>query len=174
MEYDITPRLIDADNRVVGFLGIKPITNNWTWITGDDINPIRGKDVNFTYTAVTQDSFEVKIIAVDDKGCEYKDTAFIYVWKDFWAPSAFTPNNDNVNDQFRFMGTEYMTEFEFRIYDRLGTVVFEGYSKDDAWDGTFKGEPCPWGVYGYVVKYRSNYKGLEKEGERRGEITLIR
>lgn len=174
MEYDITPRIIDADNRVVGFLGIKPITNNWTWITGDEINPIRGKDVNFTYTAVTQDSFEVKIIAVDDKGCEYKDTAFIYVWKDFWAPSAFTPNNDNVNDQFRFMGTEYMTEFEFRIYDRLGTVVFEGYSKDDAWDGTFKGEPCPWGVYGYVVKYRSNYKGLEKEGERRGEITLIR
>ena len=174
MEYDITPRIIDSDNRVVGFLGIKPITQNWTWITGDEIEPIRGKDVNFTYTAVTQDSFEVKIIAVDDSGCEYKDTAFIYVWKDFWAPSAFTPNEDNLNDEFRFKGTEYMTEFEFRIFDRLGTVVFEGYSKDDAWDGTFKGEPCPWGVYGYVVKYRSNYKGLEKEGERRGEITLIR
>ena len=41
----------------------------------------------FSYLWQGIDNSEIKfdkIIAVDDSGCEYKDTAFIYVWKDFW------------------------------------------------------------------------------------------
>ena len=42
------------------------------------------------------------------------------------------------------------------------------------WDGTHNGEECPWGVYGYVVKYVSDYKDIHKEGVKKGEVTLIR
>ena len=176
MIYEITPKTIDAVNRRVTFLGLEPKTDDWTWSTGDDeLNSILiGHDKNYIYKNIDQDSFLVGIKAVASNGCVYTDTAFIHVWKDFWAPNAFTPNGDGNNDSFGFEGVEYMTEFEFTIYNRLGTVVFEGKDKHDRWDGRFKGDPCVMGVYGYVVKYRSDYKDIHKSGERRGTVTLLK
>ena len=133
--------------------------------------------MNATYTyphAGYRDSFIVNVRAVDKRGCEYHGDTTIYVWKDFWAPNAFTPNNDGENDVFRFLGTEFMTDFHFTIFDRSGRIVFTGDDKDAAWDGTCDGKECGWGVYGYVVNYKSTFKGLNKGGERRGTVTLIR
>lgn len=176
MIYEITPKTIDAVNRRVTFLGLEPKTDDWTWSTGgNELNSILiGHDKNYIYKNIDQDSFLVGIKAVASNGCVYTDTAFIHVWKDFWAPNAFTPNGDGNNDSFGFEGVEYMTEFEFTIYNRLGTVVFEGKDRYDRWDGRFKGDPCVMGVYGYVVKYRSDYKDIHKSGERRGTVTLLK
>lgn len=173
IKFDITPQVIDEDNRIVAFLGISPATEIWKWETGDQyVEEIEGKDVNFTYRSV-QDSFEVKVTALDKDGCVHRGSSFVYVWKDIWIADAFTPNGDGLNDDIGFVSENYVSDLEFRIYDRLGTVVFEG-KKGNRWDGTHKGNPCQWGVYGYVVKYRIDYKGIKKDNERRGHITLIR
>lgn len=112
--------------------------------------------------------------SVDPNGCEYHGEAVVYVWKDVWAPTAFTANNDEKNETFRFYGGKYIEEFSFIIYNRLGQIVFRGNSIDDEWDGTYEGMPCPIGVYGWVVQYKSDYKGIKKEGEKKGFVSILK
>lgn len=53
----------------------------------------------------------------------------------FFAPNAFTPNGDGLNDFFK--PTIYgVTEYQFQIFDRWGRVIFQTFSTLEAWDGT--------------------------------------
>lgn len=175
MQFRVTPGVIEHDNPIIAMNGFYPENANWTWNTGDESELINRKNATYTYPhAGFRDSFVVKVLAVDTRGCEYHGDTTIYVWKDFWAPNAFTPNKDGHNEVFRFKGTEFITDFHFTIFDRSGRIVFTGDDKDAAWDGTCDGKECGWGVYGYVVTYKSNFKGLNNGGERRGTVTLIR
>ena len=173
--YQVTPRVIEDKNPVISMDGQYPETDNWTWDPGDGSNEIFGKNVVYRYPETYGDSFLVKVAAVDKDGCTYKGETTVYVWKDFWAPNAFTPNGDNLNSTFRFVGTEFITSMHFIIYNRLGTIVFEGNSKLDEWDGyDLNGNKCPEGVYGYVVTYKSDFLSIHKSGEKKGSVTLIR
>lgn len=156
--------------------GIFPETHNWTWDTDDNTDDKRGQSVKYAFTnPSTRDSFLITARAIDEKGCLYEGDTIVYVWKDFWAPNAFTPNDDDINDGFHFLGTEFMTDFHFIIYDRTGRIVFEGNDRNAKWDGRdLNGNLCPWGVYGYVVDFKSEYKGIDKQDTRKGTITLIR
>ncbi len=174
-KFEVSPQIFEEDNPIITMKGFYPDEgSSWSWNPGND-DIVNGKDVIYKYPVVDKDSFLVEVSAIDKDGCEYTGETYVYVWRDFWAPNAFTPNGDGNNDVFRFLGTEFLTEFSYIIYNRQGTIVFEGDSKDDFWDGTNKdGVKCPQGVYGYVAKYKSNYKGLRKRGEKKGMVTLIR
>jgi len=176
IRFDVTPTTIDDKSNVIEMTGIFPETDNWTWMTDDGKPDTRGRNVTHTYlNPNVSDSFIVSAIAYDDKGCLYEGDTIVYVWKDFWAPNAFTPNEDGMNDGFRFKGTEFMTEFHWRIFDRTGRIVFESDDRNGKWDGRDKnGDRCEWGVYGYIVEYKSIYKGIDKTGEKRGTVTLLR
>ncbi len=175
IQFTVSPGVIEHDNPIISLKGFYPENALWYWDPGDYSETIERTNALYTYPeAGTRDSFIVKVKAVDKRGCEYHGDTTIYVWKDFWVPNAFTPNNDGDNDVFRFLGTELMTDFHFIIFDRSGRIVFTGDDKDAAWDGTCDGKECAWGVYGYVVNYKSTFRGLNKGGERRGTVTLIR
>ncbi len=185
--YSVTPRVIEEKNPIISLDGAYPENASWMWTTvrTEEVGFEQGVDVTDTVIGQNQrykypntfekDSFMVTVAATDKKGCVYKDTTHIYVWRDFWAPNAFTPNNDGTNDEFHFIGVELMTGFHYIVYNRIGTIVFETNDKDAAWDGNdMKGVPCPEGVYGYVATYESKFMGLNKSGEKRGTVTLIR
>ena len=176
IQFDVTPTVIDENSNTIEMTGIYPATNNWTWLTDDDTEDWKGREVKHTFkNPSTRDSFLITARAVDDKGCLYEGDTIVYVWKDFWAPNAFSPNEDAMNDKFWFLGTEFMTEFHWRVFDRTGRIVFESDSREGKWDGRdLNGEECGWGVYGYIVEYKSIFKGINKTGERRGTVTLIR
>ncbi|MBO7507853.1 MAG: gliding motility-associated C-terminal domain-containing protein, partial [Paludibacteraceae bacterium] len=176
IRFDVSPTTIDENSNVIEMTGIFPETENWNWLTDDGASETRGRMAKHTYTNTNvRDSFIVTARAYDDKGCLYEGDTIVYVWKDFWAPNAFTPNEDDMNDCFKFLGTEFMTEFHWRIFDRTGRIIFESDDKNAKWDGRDKnGEKCEWGVYGYIVEYKSIYKGINKTGEKRGTVTLIR
>jgi gliding motility-associated-like protein len=59
----------------------------------------------------------------------------------------------------------------FRIFNRWGNVVFETKDVNEGWDGTFNGEPQPFGVYIYEIE------AVGADGmlwNKRGNITLLR
>ena len=177
MKFNITPTTVEATDPRIKLEGISPNNDQWIWyaISSIDNKTIEGRTSEFVIEdAINKNEVIFKIYAKDENGCEFEGDTVVYIWKDFWAPNAFTPNNDGRNDKFRFLGCEYITEIEFTIYDRTGKIVYEGRSTEDVWDGTHNGEECPWGVYGYVVKYVSDYKDIHKEGVKKGEVTLIR
>jgi gliding motility-associated-like protein len=176
IEFSVSPSIILEENPVITMKGIYPRHAKWYWNTGDDYNTeVQGVEATYRYpNPSVRDSFVVTALAIDEKGCEYVGDSTIWVWKNFWAPNAFSPNDDGLNDVFRFLGTEFMTSFHFIIYNREGTIMFEGFTKEDEWDGTYNGEPAPFGVYGYVVTWESDFKDVHKDGERKGSVTLIR
>ncbi len=172
--FNVYPTFIEQGDSKVNFSGITPVESKWYWEPGDGQLEQEGGNTSHFYNPSVADSFVVRVRAVDKFGCEYTGKQSIFTWIDFWAPEGFTPNGDDLNDAFKFYGGEFIDEFEYIIYNRLGEIVFEGKDLHEEWNGTINGEPCPWGVYGWYCKYKSSYKGVVREGDRRGFVSLIR
>ena len=89
-------------------------------------------------------------------GC--RDTGYIKVNVDFamneFIPSAFSPNGDGRNDEFRVFNLRYQKVMEFRVYNRYGQEVFYTASPDQGWNGRRynEGEPLDVGVYQYFIR----------------------
>jgi gliding motility-associated-like protein len=99
------------------------------------------------------DANSVFTVKVEDlNGCtafrEYKFEGITFI------PQAFTPNNDGINDVF-------MPGSRVIIFDRLGTVIYEGF---DGWDGAYKGKNAPPDIYFYKVIYMENNIAKTKTG----------
>jgi gliding motility-associated-like protein len=90
----------------------------------------------------------------------------------FVLPNAFSPNGDLNNDTFfpKYKGIESIVEF--KIYDRWGQKVYEGDGDMmAAWDGKYKGEDQPLGVYVYYARAVA-FNG--EEFIQSGKVTLLR
>jgi gliding motility-associated-like protein len=118
--------------------------------------------------------YQVTASATDTNGCAFsqvlgekiavEENVFVIV------PTAFTPNGDVLNEEFRVF-TRLVDKFDFRLYDRYGSIIFTTIDKDFRWDGTKEGTPLPEGVYTYVLE-ATLYNG--KNIKDSGTITLIR
>ncbi|MEZ4917648.1 MAG: gliding motility-associated C-terminal domain-containing protein [Saprospiraceae bacterium] len=85
-------------------------------------------------------------------------------------PTAFTPNGDGENDELKLEG-RFAEEVYWVIYSRWGEKVFEAFSLDDRWDGTFNGKEMPTETYGYYLKVRC-VDGHELV--KKGNVSLLR
>jgi gliding motility-associated-like protein len=87
-----------------------------------------------------------------------------------YAPTAFTINNDNLNERFIIKGV-FIETFHLVIYDRWGKAVFETSDLEKGWDGDIDGKPAAPGVYVYIAE------GTGRKGQPavlQGSITLLR
>lgn len=112
-------------------------------------------------------------VAVSNDCGTYTDSINI-VTKDcsIFIPSAFSPNNDGINDKFYFQ-TKYPEEisnFTMSVYNRKGNQVFTTNNITDGWDGTYNNMPQDIGTYYYMVIYE--YEGENKMSK--GDVTLLR
>lgn len=69
-----------------------------------------------------------------------------------YVPSAFTPNNDNLNDLFRPVIGAVKT-YEMNLYNRWGELMYRTNNLEDGWDGTVNNKPVQDGVYVYLIKF---------------------
>ena len=92
-------------------------------------NPIFNGDKSTDYTLTRTDTIS---------SCSVTDEYEIIVSTEVYAnvPNAFTPNNDGLNDVLK---VEYSlgigADFNFRIYNRWGKLMFETNDKNKGWDG---------------------------------------
>lgn len=118
--------------------------------------------------------YTVKV--TDIFGCFKEDTVTIFVTERIcdepyvFVPNAFTPNHDGLNDVLNVRSV-ILDAFTLKIYNRLGELLFETNNLSKSWDGTYKGEDVPAGVYDYFLEgVCNNHKQILKKGN----ITLIR
>lgn len=71
-------------------------------------------------------------------------------------PNAFTPNGDSKNDLFKIYGTDLVTAFNLKIFNRYGQIVFETDDKNKGWDGKFNGTASPGGGFVYLLSYKES------------------
>ena len=91
----------------------------------------------------------------------------------FYAPTAFSPDYDGINDFFHVFGTGIDNDnFKLIIYDRWGEPVFESEDIYKGWDGRAKGDNLvKTGVYTWVCVFK-DFKAIEHT--KAGTVTVIR
>lgn len=82
--------------------------------------------------------------------------------------NTFSPNGDGVNDVWRIPGLIGLSNFEVKIFNRQGTLVFHAKNVAKDFDGRFNNADLPVGVYYYYIDLKNNCKSLN------GSLTLIR
>ncbi len=87
-----------------------------------------------------------------------------------FIPNSFSPNGDDINDVL-FVNGQPIEEMRLSIFNRWGQKVFESFSKDQGWDGTFEGKQLPPDVFGYYLEVTC-FNG--EEYYKQGNITLLK
>jgi len=105
--------------------------------------------------------------------CSLLDTFELRVRSDtkIYVPNVFTPDSQDGNNLFTVFGPDLLRVDVMNIYDRWGTLLFEGVEQDLGWDGTKGGLELVNGVYAYYIEV--TFKD-ETTKALVGDITLLR
>lgn len=157
----------DGDELLTAIASSTPVNINWS--NGD----------NTPVTTITeQGTYTLSVTGFCDTDSASIDILCPIVYK---IPNVFTPNGDDVSDEFiplfGFDPSE-LVEYEFIVYSRWGEVVFETTSPFEGWDGMVNDSPGVSDVYIYTVKGVNNL-GVELtnediDKENHGDVTLLR
>lgn len=140
----------------------------YLWSTGDTTAAIRVSESGVYSVTVT-----------DPAGCTATAQIRVDVVSrgNIYVPNAFSPDFDGHNDYAGIFTDESVRRVvTFQIADRWGTLVFRRddflpAQETDGWDGTYRGQPTPPGVYIWFaeVEYPDGKRGLLE-----GSVTVIR
>jgi gliding motility-associated-like protein len=115
-----------------------------------------------------------KVTGTNDAGCTDKDSMFIKIRPvpGIYVPTAFTPNNDGMNDVFKPIigGADFKLK-EFTIYNRWGQKVFSTTTDGEGWDGRIHGLLQSSGTYIWIVTATEKNTIVHKK---KGTFMLIR
>jgi gliding motility-associated-like protein len=87
-----------------------------------------------------------------------------------FVPNAFSPNGDQVNDEFRPLpACPDASDYQFRVFSRWGELVFESKSINQGWNGFLNGRPAARGVYVWSLNFRIR----DREYHLTGDVMLM-
>ena len=96
-------------------------------------------------------------VTVSDGDCVQQDSVTVRV-VDFicgrptvYVPNAFTPNLDQANEWLYVRGN-FITELDFKLFDRWGELVFETQDQSIGWNGYFKGKKVDPAVFVFYMR----------------------
>ena len=137
----------------------------------DNVSHLSGRGGRFTY--LVEAVVLSYSIPSNDTLRSFSNETLISQISNIHMPNAFTPNNDGYNDSFGPVNifTDESAEYLFVIYNRWGEKVFETSGINNYWDGQYKNQPSPLGVYVYLIHYISP-EGLKFE--KKGTVTLLK
>jgi len=110
-------------------------------------------------------------------GCVVRDTITLLEFDQncdcsFYIPTAFSPNDDGINDAFLPLTPCEVSDYQLQLYDRWGRLIFESDAPARGWTARKKWAYYPAGVYAYTLRYRFSYQ--EEVQRRSGEVALLR
>ena len=145
--------------------------------------PFTGSGIN-TYTddistlLQGEGVFDYYIEALEGMGDTYgfSENSLSNVAEAYQDPRVFIPNAFRPNGIYNHVFipvTTFVdfTEYEFTVFNRWGLQVFTTKNVDQGWDGTNGNTKCDFGVYVYLVRFKTS-KGDYREFK--GTVTLLR
>jgi len=105
---------------------------------------------------IMTDIFTAKYsLFIDNNGCNATDDISVKVLPAclIKVPNAFTPNSDGVNDILRAANADLAKAFTFKIYNRLGELMFSTTNPLDGWNGYYKGVRAEAATYIWQLTY---------------------
>ncbi len=141
-------------------------TNGGTLSCTDCENPIASPSETSLYI----------VEGFNELGCSGNSLAKVIVnpvCGEIYVPNTFTPNGDLMNEELTIGGLKLdcIDEYEFEVYDRWGTKVFQTDDITVSWKGTYKDLELDSGVYFYRLRI---VMWDEEIIEKSGNCSLVR
>ena len=154
----------------------------WQWSSSNPLVPPLNPVSRLSGFFVTGQTTVTLVATSKAGGCVHVDRVNIFVTteREVLVPTGFTPGNGGpaINNLLHVHGKSRLVEKvkAFRVFDRWGELLFEAFDfgindPDIGWDGTFKGQDMPPGVY----IWQAEVVYIDGVTERyKGETTLVR
>lgn len=161
--FTVEPTEVSLLDPVVRITDFASLAAAWEYtIAGERID-----DPSFTFEFDDAGVFDITQTVISGANCSASITRTVNVSDHlFYAPSAFTPDGDGLNDVFQPL-VKGARLYELVIMDRFGTERFRTNDSKAGWDG----DGLPQGVYTFQVRL-SEYGPINKQYV--GHITLLR
>jgi len=138
----------------------------WTFDNGSSSNVFNPPPQAYSVD-LNRANYTIRLVVTDSSGCSATVYQALQIESNCYiaVPNAFTPNYDGINDYLYPLNAYKATNLTFKVYNRLGQLMFQTNDWTKKWDGTFQGEPQPLGVYVWILQYtdeknkRINLKG---------------
>jgi gliding motility-associated-like protein len=121
---------------------------------------------NPIHTYILEGDYVVTQTVTYPFGCIYVHTISLIIEKGYILvlPTAFTPNNDGLNDTYRPV-TKWLQNIRLDVYDIWGSLIYsETGNVLKGWDGTINGIASENGNYNSIVRAEAFY----------GEVITVR
>ncbi len=138
------------------------LTFNWSPAIGLSSNSI----LNPTLTAVQDQTYI--LTATGDFGCTATDEITVNILKPVKVPNVFSPNGDNIHDQWVITNLLDYPGCTVEVFNRYGQQVYYSVGYSTPWNGTYRGKDIPAGAYYYVIQLQNGFKPLT------GLVTILR
>ena len=164
---------VDWDNATVQFSDLSVDAISWQWTFGGNaISNNTSTDQNPTFTFPYAGVFGVTLEVESENGCKDQAAHQVKVTGEeffLYVPSAFTPNNNAINDTWKAYGVG-ITDFDVVVYDRYGRLMFTTTDINEGWDGRVNGKLVPLGCYSYriIVSFVNSEQKIYK-----GTVTVV-
>ncbi len=167
------PEKVSMIKPEVDFINLSSITDTsyWNFMDGDTSNA-----TNPLHYFKESGTYNVELIVTSSMGCRDTVSGKVIVEDPitFYAPTAFSPDFDGINDEFKVYATGIKKDnFLLQIYDRWGEVIFESDDINKGWDGLTKHETnvCAQGTYTWVCTFIDIQNN---ENKRTGVVILLK
>lgn len=122
--------------------------------------------IAYSESELLQDGVTYYASTQAESGCESTirlavTVTFIDCILELIIPDGFSPNGDNINDDFHIVNlNELYPNFKLSIYNRYGNILYEGDITSNRWDGTSKksGKILPVGVYFFILEFNDGIR----------------
>ena len=157
--------IIYFTNRTIG-----ATTYTWKFGNGDESND---EDPNYSYN--TGSRFNVVLEAANNH-CTANASTIIEVKEPliFYIPNAFTPNGTQLNEVFKPVFTSGFDPYNYqlRIFNRWGEILFISHDPNIGWDGMYAGNDLRSGVFVWEVSFGQ----IDRSGRivENGTVTLLK
>ena len=138
----------------------------YEWSTGDTIDSLKINAPGLYSVKIENKSAcsRTDVVNVEYTGCECE----------LYLPNTFTPNNDGINEVFKPVYHCEMTDYELKIYNRMGKLVFSTTDPNIGWNGYYRTSNGIEDIYNYSLQYNPLIRGMKTELKKlNGMVALI-
>ena len=174
-DFNATPSIATIFNTNVLFTDISTGALQYVWSFGDGSTGSTDQSPEHEFPSEEPGVYTVWLITTNILGCKDSIAKEVVIKGDYalFAPNAFTPNEDGINETFfpKGIGIDE-SNFRFMIFDRWGDMIFETTDIKEPWDGRANNGKKMAQLDTYIWKIET-YDDDGAEHEYVGKITLI-
>ena len=154
----------DGDSAVVLFTALAdlPGYNEWTYLG----TTYQQDNINISFE--TEGMFTLSVLHYSN-GCVSNPQQTVITIAQcpnelFYIPNSFTPDGDEHNNMWLPVLTSGFDphNFNLKVFDRWGEVIFESNNAYEGWDGTYNNQMVPMGMY----TWRMTVKSIKDDGKK--------